>query len=54
MTAAKGPRTVPNWPDILQENPRNYVSVKQLRIEKALRRTKKPAPIVPVARPCAH
>ena len=43
MTAAKGPRTVPNWPDILQENPRtanksprNFVPVLELQIQNTL------------------
>jgi hypothetical protein len=35
-------------------DPRNYVSDTQLQIEKALRRTKKPAQIVPVTRRTAH
>jgi hypothetical protein len=43
MTAAKGPRTVPNWPDILQEkprtddqSPRNIVPVLELQIQNTL------------------
>ena len=46
MTSNKGPRTVPNWPDYLQEkprtddkSPRNFVPVLELQIENTLQQT---------------
>ena len=43
MTSNKGPRTVPNWPDYLQEkprtddkSPRNFVPVLELQIQNTL------------------